>query len=232
MHFKNLTWMGTALLLATVLVSCNIGKAPEPTADVNAIYTSAAGTLIAQVNDQQTQTAQAVSPTPLVSPTALATFTPLPTFPVGTGSVPFGTPFTLGTPGAGLTPLPSPLPNGTLASGYAVGCDNATLIGETVPDGTREKGGEVFEKSWDFLNSGTCTWDEGYSFAFKSGDQMQGNDIKIDLEKEFTKPGHTQNFIVQLTPPIRAGEYKGFWQMKNDSGVWFGSLVWVDIIIK
>ena len=56
--------VATVLVLAAALTSCNIGKAPEPTQDVNAIYTSAAGTMVAQLNDQQTQTAQAIPPLP------------------------------------------------------------------------------------------------------------------------------------------------------------------------
>lgn len=53
MHLTKLIWVGTVLVLAAALTSCNIGKAPEATQDVNAIFTSAAGTMIAQLNDQQ-----------------------------------------------------------------------------------------------------------------------------------------------------------------------------------
>ena len=44
--------------------ACNLGKAPEPTPDVNALYTVAAETLVAKVGLDQTQTAAASSPTP------------------------------------------------------------------------------------------------------------------------------------------------------------------------
>jgi hypothetical protein len=233
MQFKKLAWAAAALVLSAGLASCNIGKSPEPTIDVNAVYTAAAGTMIAQLSDQQTQTAGAVSPTPLVSPTALATFTPLATFPLGIGGTPLGIPLTtFGTPVGALTPLPSPAPVGTGIFSFPVGCNDAMLIGSGPEDGTREQGAKVFEANFDFQNVGTCVWDEGYSFAFKSGDPMQGNDIKILHENDFTKPGHSQNFVLQLTPPIRAGEYKGYWQMKGDDGQWFGSLVWVDIVVK
>ena len=232
MHLTRPIWVATALILAAALTSCNIGKAPEPTQDVNAIFTSAAGTMIAQLNDQQTQTAQAVPPTALASPTPLDTFTPLPTIAGLAGVTPIGTPFTLSTPGGALTPRATSVPAGGSASGFAVGCNNAELIGETIPDGTIIHPAKRFEKAWSLQNTGTCTWDEGYSFSFKSGEQMQGENkllTKKSSNSDFTAPGHSQAFIVQMWAPAGAGEYKGYWQMKDDKGNWFGSLVWVDI---
>ncbi len=215
--------------LAASLASCNLGKAPAPTVDANAIYTAAAATLVSQMNDQQTQTAQAPTATDL------ATFTPLPTFPIGLGLTPFGTGVAVGagTPGAGITPLPTLAGAGTGgSSGFAVGADNAIFFGETIPDGTKMNPQHDFKKCWQLQNGGTSTWDENYMFAFKSGERMNGVDIKIVNSTDFTKPGHSQTFCVQLYAPKTAGEYKGFWQMKNDTGVWFGSLVSVDIIVQ
>jgi len=237
MQLKRLVWATTAVLLAVVLTSCNIGKSPEPTVDANAVYTAAAQTMVAGLSDEQTQTAQAIPPTAQSSPTPLASFTPLATFAIGTGSVPFGTPFTLGTLTPGVpgisTPKPSPIPAGTNSVSFPVGCDNATYVGETDPaDGTRMETGKTFEKGWSFQNSGTCEWGIGYSFAFKDGDQMQGEDIRISQDSDITKPGAGQAFNVHFQAPTGAGEYKGRWQMKNASGVWFGSIVWVDIVVK
>jgi hypothetical protein len=230
MQLSKLIWVLTVLLLMAALTSCNIGKAPEPTQDVNAIFTSAAGTMIAQLNDQQTQTAQAVPPTSNASPTPFDTITPLPTVAGLVGSTPFGTPFTIGTPGIGLTPLATHVPAGN--SSTASGCNDASLIGETIPDGTTIHPAKKFDKAWSLQNTGTCTWDEGYSFAFKSGEQMQGNDVVLTKQsdtKDFTPPGHSQAFVIHMWAPGTAGEYKGYWQMKDDKGNWFGSLVWVDI---
>jgi hypothetical protein len=236
MQLKRLVWATAALLLAVAMTSCNIGKAPEPTVDANAVYTSAAQTMVADLSDQQTQTAQAIPPTAQSSPTPLASFTPLATFAVGTGSVPFGTPGTplaLGTPFTVGTPKPTALPAGTNSVSCPVGCDNATYVGETDPaDGTRIEGGKQFDKGWSFQNSGTCTWGVGYSFAFKDGDQLQGEDIRISQDSDVTKPGAGQAFNVHFQAPVGAGEYKGRWQMKNASGVWFGSIVWIDIVVK
>jgi hypothetical protein len=226
MLHKRLLGTVAATALAAILAGCNLGKSPAPTVDANALYTAAAATLISQLNDQQTQTAQ------VASPTALATFTPLPTFPLGPGLTPFGTAFTLGTgtPGLGITPLATLA--GSVTNCYPVGADNACFNGETIKDGTKMSPLHSFKKCWDFLNGGTTTWDENYMFAFKSGERMDGVDIKIVLEKDFTKPGHTQNFCVPMNAPKSTGEHKGLWQMRNDAGVWFGSLVSVDIIVQ
>jgi hypothetical protein len=235
MHVNKLVWACAAVLAIAALTSCNLGKAPEPTPNVSAIYTSAAQTMVGGLSAQQTQTAAAVPPTPLATATLAASFTPLATFPVGTGAIPFGTPFTLGTPftiGTATTPLAT-LPSGTGVFSHPVGCSDATYIGETAPyDKTVLTPGERFEKGWSFQNTGTCKWDDGFSFDFKSGDQMQGANVLITANTaDFTDPGHSQAFIIHMQAPRAAGEYKGFWQMKNDAGEWFGSLVFVDIII-
>ena len=220
MHVKKLTWAVIALLLAAALASCNVGSTPVPTIDVNAIFTFAAGTMNAQLSDRGTQTAQAASPT------SAATFTSLPTFPV----IPLGTPFSISTPGGAALPTAS-TGGGTLGS-TAVGCDNANFQSETITDGTEFSAGDTFTKSWSLQNTGTCTWNAGYSFAFITGDKMGGTDKVISKDADFTEPGHSQAFNVKLQAPATAGEYKGYWQMKNAKGTAFGSRVWVDIVVK
>ncbi|MFH1185470.1 MAG: NBR1-Ig-like domain-containing protein [Chloroflexota bacterium] len=215
-----------ASLMVTALTACNIGRSPEPTADVSALYTAAAETLIAQFGEQQTQTAQAVTPTPQASPTPLASSSPLPTFPLGAGLTPFG------TLSAGSTPLSTPA--GPLAQSFPVGCDDAQFYGESIPDKTVMVPQHTFKKTWSLQNVGTCTWDEGYSFAFKSGDKLSAQPLVVNIitEKQFTKPGHSQAFAIQMEAPKEKGEFIGFWQMRSDDGTWFGSLVSVYIIVQ
>jgi hypothetical protein len=218
-----LTLVAGALMMA--ITACNIGKSPEPTADVNALYTAAAETLIAQFGEQQTQTAQAAPPTLAASPIPLASPTQLPTFALSGGLTPFS------TLSSGLTPLPTIV--GPAAQSFPVGCNDAQFIGETIPDKTEMSPQHNFKKAWSLQNVGTCTWDEGYSFSFKSGETLSANPlvIKIINETQFTKPGHSQAFVVQMEAPKAKGEYIGFWQMRSDDGSWFGSLVSVYIIV-
>ncbi len=243
MKFKQSIRAAIVLVLTAVLASCSRGNPAASKATVDALYTEAAGTILAQVADIQTQTAAAIPTKPLLSPTALDTFTPLPTFPIGV--TPFGTPFALGTPLA-LTPHPTAISTG----GFAVGCNNAIFQAETVPDKTVFKVAKKFSKAWEFLNAGTCRWDEGYGFFLKSGERLSGLDVIIpgtcpampagtpaslcttSSSKQVTLPGHTQTFVVHMEAPLQKGEYIGYWQMKDDTGAWFGSLVSVDIIVS
>jgi hypothetical protein len=191
---------------------------------VNALYTVAAETLIAQSGLDLTQTAAASSPT--ASPTPIASFTPLATFPIA-GL----TPFSLGTPIPGLTAFPTQSA-GSSAGGFAVGCNNAVYLGQTVDDKTVMSSQKEFKNGWSLQNTGTCSWDQGYTFAFKSGEQMSGEDVSIVSEDQYTEPGHSQAFVVHLQAPKAKGEYIGYWQMKSDAGEWFGSLVSIDIIVE
>jgi len=221
MHVNKLTGAVVVILMAAALTACGSGSTPVPTTDVGAIFTFAASTMNAQLNDQGTQTAQAASPTPLV------TFTPLPTFPV----IPLSTPFSVGT--ASGAALPTTSTGGSTIGSTAVGCDNSTYLSETPPnDGTQFTAGDTFKKGWGLKNSGTCAWNSGYSFVFITGDQMGGKDIVLSKSADFTDPGNSNTFIVPLQAPATAGEYKGYWQMKNATGTAFGSRVWVDIVVK
>jgi Ig-like domain-containing protein len=235
MQFKKLVGAITALFMAASLTSCNIGKAPEPTVDVNTIYTSAAQTMISALNVQQTQTAGAATATPNSSPTAQASFTPLPTFAVvSTGSIPFGTASvfgTPGTPGAGVTLLPT-LTGGTPGSSTASGCDNSAFISDvTVPDGTVMKPGKDFVKTWAIENTGTCTWDDGYALIYQGG-TLDGYDVKIKNTDQFVVPGKTTYFSVNLTASLTPNTYTDCWKMRNDRGAYFGTFICVSIKVQ
>ena len=217
----------TLLLVVAALTSCSGGKAPEPTQDVNAVYTSVASTMVAQLIDQQTQTAQAVPPTVLASPTAFDTSTPLPTFP----ATALGTPIIINTPTGAVFPTNST--GGGTPGTTAAGCNNSNFISESEPsDGTQFSKGENFSKSWTFQNTGTCTWSNSFSFGFQSGDRMGGKTILISRSVDFTLPGNNHTFTVFFEAPITAGHYIGFWQMRTPGGSSFGSRVWVDIVVK
>lgn len=232
MQYKKIIWLALVVLTAASLASCNIGKAPEPTPDVNAIYTSAAGTALAQINDQMTQTAQALPPTP----TSTATSAPLalPTLQLSAGATlfaPAGTQLAFPTLAAGL-PTATKVPSGAGTGSTAFGCSNAAFLGETIPDNTKIAAGKSFQKVWQFQNSGTCTWDEGFSFVYVSGDRLSGDDIVFHKSADFVKPGGGTSFIVNMVAPTKAGTYKGLWQMKDDKGNFFGPRVWVQIIVE
>lgn len=231
MQQKKFIWLALVVLLASSLVSCNIGKAPEPTQDVNAIYTAAAGTALAQISDQMTQTAQAVPPSPLPSSTSAS----LPTLQLSAGATPFGvagTQFVFNTPGAGTLPTATKVPSGAGTGSTAVGCNDALFLQETIPDGTIIAKGESFDKVWQVRNTGTCAWDDGFTFVFVSGDQLGGTTKNFNKASDFVAPGYGTSLIVPMVAPTTAGTYTGSWKLKNDAGQLFGPLLTVKIVVQ
>ena len=230
MVFRKKTWLVMTFLTALVLTACNIGATPAPTIDVNAVYTAAAGTAIANFSQQMTETAMAASPTPPPTNTAQPLPTPLPTFPAGVvGVVPTslagtGTPAVFNTPGTFTTPV------GTLAGSS---CNNSAFIADvTVPDGTIMKPGQDFTKTWAIQNTGTCKWDDGYTLAFVQGDNMDGYNITLKKTSDFVAPGSSVNFSIKMTAHLAPGKYTGCWKMQDDKGFFFGTLLCYSIEVQ
>ena len=239
MKFRNSLWLTGTMILAIILSSCSLGATPAPTEDPGVIQTQAVNIVLTQIAMQQTQTALAIPPTvtptntPFPSPTLGILSTIAPIGGVGT-AIPFNTQL------PGLTPLASPFATvGNLATVTTKnGCNDGTFMGEGAPfDKDVIAAGKDFSKSWQILNSGTCRWDEGYSFAFLpelSSPELKGYSIVLGKDKpeDYTEPQHTQSFVVKLTAPKTAGEYKGYWKLKDDAGNAFGPLVSVWITVK
>ncbi len=234
MTFRKVYWLAIVFTLVIILSACNLGATPAPAQDPGVIQTQAFNLVLTQSAMQITQTAQSIPPSPMPTATlaALPTFAPI----NGVGTV---TPFGFG-PLPGFTPITSPLPTLGAVSTTTTknGCNDGTYIGETAPfDGTEVGIGELISKGFTILNSGTCPWDEGYAFAFQvdlSSPEILGESIVLPKNKpeDYTAPGHTQSFIVKFKAPKTAGEYKGYWKLRDDGGHYFGPLVYVDIIVR
>jgi hypothetical protein len=230
------------LTAALTLAGCNMGATPAPTADLNAINTAAVATAMGQISAQLTETALAApSPTPMPTDTTipLATFA-LPTTagsPVAGGALPTvsfnSTPVTNTTPLAGFTAISSPAaPVSTKSAGDA--CNNSVYIADvTYPDNTEIKPGTDFKKIWRVQNSGTCTWDEGYRLVFIGGDKAL-DPVSFEFKKsdDFVAGGATADVGINLTAPEKEGTYTATWQMQSDSGVYFGTLLTVVVVVK
>jgi len=191
-------WLAISIM-AVGLTSCNLGKAPEPTTDVSGVYTSVASTMISQLNGQLTQTAQAVPPTALASPTVLDTLAPLPTLaltpPTSTNAIgsTSTTPLVVFTPVSG-----TPLAGGAAgSSSTAVGCADSIFVQDmTIPDGTVETAGAVFQKTWRMRNTGTCAWDGGFKFAFAYGTKLGTGPLTITLTTDSIPAGGSKDFVL------------------------------------
>ena len=229
-RLRKCLWLAISIL-AVGLASCNMGKAPEPTTDVSGVYTSVASTMISQLNGQLTQTAQAVPPTALASPTVLDTLAPLPTLAltllstnaIGSTST---TPLVVLTPVSG-TPLVGVAAG---SSSTAVGCADSIFVQDmTIPDGTVETAGIVFQKTWRMRNTGTCAWGGGFKFAFAYGTKLGTGPLTITLTTDSIPAGGSKDFGITLTAPSVPNTYTGCWKMQTDQGYWFGQAACVTI---
>jgi uncharacterized protein YkwD len=114
----------------------------------------------------------------------------------------------------------TPAPTATSAAPVPACLDEAVFVGDvTVPDGTLFKPGEAFSKTWKVKNTGTCTWDAGYSLAYISGDIMNG---KFNNPIGPISPGGLADISVDLVAPARGGEQFGYWEFQNAAGQRFG----------
>lgn len=221
-----------ALVMTLLLGACAIGQQPEITpdvVDVDAIYTSAAATAIAQM----TELASIATPTlpPTATPTSdmpLVQVTPLAddpdddneTPPDSATITPTRPPITA-APGVGGTPAPE--------------CNSAAFEGETIPDGTIFMPNVNITKVWKFRNTGTCTWTDGYSFRFVDGERMGGVDYYFIGENNHVAPGETVNVSINIRTPMTSGRMVGYWQLFSDQAtnfMRFGWPVYIDIEIK
>jgi hypothetical protein len=196
-----------AILGTVLLAACAPATPYETPVDVNAVRTSAAMTVVAEL----TLTAASWTATPL-PPTA--TLTPEP--PTATATEAFTTDPTLAALG---TP--------------AALCDNLTFdpatVDVTIPDGTQMTPGQDFVKTWKIKNNGNCVWGEGYGLIFAYGEKMSGQPaplgavVQIDQEIEVS---------INFKAPDKAGEYTSAWQMANAKGVTFGKAIFVKILVQ
>jgi uncharacterized protein YkwD len=197
-------WFFTSfVLLALLATACsrnpdNLTPARPTTTAVDSlpVQPSSTPTTQAQVDTPATPQPSAVLPTLTVELSE-----PAPTIPATQGAEP-----------------PPSIPTST--SPGAPCLDEAVFVGDiTVPDGTLFRPGEAFTKTWRVKNTGTCTWDTGYSLVYISGDIMNGN---FNNPIGPTSPGELADVSVDMAAPMRGGEQTGYWQFKNASGQPFG----------
>lgn len=213
-----------------IVTGCNFGATPAPTQDLNAINTSIVGTTVAQLSSQMTATALALpsaTPESTNTPEGIATVALSPTAG-GIPTISFNA-----TPLPGFTALPSPTQAGaTAALGDA--CSNNVFEGDvTIPDGSVLKPGEDFIKIWAIRNTGTCTWDDGFTLVFIGGDRaIDPYDFEFKKPDDWVSSGESVNIGIKLTAPLAEGDYQGHWRMRNDRGYYFGTILSVYITVK
>jgi hypothetical protein len=194
------------LLAILVLAACAPATPVEPTPDVNAVRTSAAYTVVAEL----TLTAAAWTPTAM-PPTETPTLEP-PTE----------------TPTEAFTTDPTQIALGTLEL-----CDNSTNDGTTVdvtiPDDTVMTPGQEFVKTWKIQNIGPCPWGDGYGLIFVSGEKMNGKPQPLT---SVVLTGQEVEVSINFTAPTKIGVYSSTWSMVSPTGYPFGKTFYVKIIVQ
>ncbi len=119
-------------------------------------------------------------------------------------------------------------------SGGDAACMKASLIDETMPDGTIIKPGQQFTKSWRIRNDSTCTWSTAYKIVFWDGELMGGGYVYNFPQQAL--PGDTVEVPLVLTAPLEDGTYKSSWKLQTPGGSTFGvganSPFWADIVVS
>jgi hypothetical protein len=197
----------TAILFMMLVAACGSANSPgqEPTPDVSAIRTSAAGTVVSQF----TLTAAAFTVTP-----SEPTETPAPEV-TDTG-----------------TPTVATVAQVTNALGTTVAlCDSLSFVADVnVPDDTSMSPGQDFVKTWKVKNSGSCPWGAGYKLVYAGyADDMSG---QFQPLTGVVQPGQEVEVSVQFKAPDAADQYLSAWQMSNPSGVTFPEIIFVKIIVQ
>lgn len=201
------------MILMLGLASCNL---PRPTP------TSTVGPEDVQVYAQQTIQALGTqlalaTPTSIILDTPVSEAVPTNT-PVDSTATPQATP----QPVATGTPVASPTPQTPTAT--PLPCDKAHFISDiTIPDGTTMLPGATFVKTWELENVGSCTWTSSYAVVFANDGNSMGGPASKELTSGTVATGQKVQVSVELKAPTTPGTYRGYWILRNPSGLTFGT---------
>jgi|GEM_PF-857599 len=205
------------VLLSILLSACGPTTTPAPTADVNAIYTQAAGTVVAGL----TQTSAAMPTATPVPPTS--TPQPSPTTPPTAQVLATATQSAQTFPTA---PIPTPVP---VDPATAQGCYNASYIADvTILYSPAFKPGDKFTKTWRIKNTGTCDWSRAISIAFISGDRFGAATTAISQK---VLAGNITEISLAMVAPSLTGVVTSNWRLITDLGKPFGPVLSTSITL-
>jgi hypothetical protein len=180
-----------SMIIMLILSACSAETTPDP-----AISTAVAQTVAAQSASQSTETA-------IPSATALVTEGPLQFIPTLTPLVPIAT---------------VTLPKSTAS--VKTECGKASLVSETVPDGTIYAPNASFTKTWEIKNESNCVWDTSYKIVFWDGEILGGGYV-YNLPQS-APPGTTFPISIVLKAPAADGPYTSEWMLQTPDGTEFG----------
>jgi hypothetical protein len=90
----------------------------------------------------------------------------------------------------------------------------------TIPDGTRLRPGQSFSKTWRLVNAGSCTWAQGYSAVWFSGELL--GQSRIQFLRASVQPGQSIDVTIEMIAPKKAGVYQSNWKLSDSNANLFG----------
>jgi len=111
----------------------------------------------------------------------------------------------------------------------ATAIDDAQLEGPAgAPAGREVRAGAPFRQTWAIRNTGSTTWSEGYELAFVGGEAM-GETRRVPVGR--VAPQGVAEVSADLIAPDAPGRAVGRWRMRNGRGEWFGSTLFVAVVV-
>lgn len=99
----------------------------------------------------------------------------------------------------------------------------------TIPDYTVMTPAQVFTKSWQVQNTGTCPWQPGFQVVLVGGVAMGGSPFKL---ASTVNPGSLSEIDIKMAAPTnQTGLVQGTWRMLDANGNQFGNVMTVNIVI-
>ncbi len=143
-------------------------------------------------------------------------------------NVPTATPTSTSTPAP--TATPTLVPTSTPTPSLSATCINNLAFVEdvSVPDGSTLAPGQTFNKIWRVQNTGSCTWGNGYTFAYVGGSLLNAPTV---VGVPVTPPGATTDLVVPMVAPSTAGTDNGYWELRGPTGAVFGPTLNVTIVV-
>ena len=145
-----------------------------------------------------------------------------------------GSPAASATPAApgvstATTPAQAALPTTTAQSAGACRNDAAFVEDLTVPDGTLVEPGQLVDKRWAVINSGTCDWGPDYRLRPIAGNPLVGGRAEALFP---ARAGEEAIWRVTFEAPAEPGEYIGQWQAFDPAGTPFGDTVFLVLEVE
>jgi hypothetical protein len=199
--FRTLRYIGIVFIMGALLfTACSVGGVRTPTTDPQAIYTSAAKTVGAELTQSG-----ALTPSATFTTTITETETTVPTSVTVAPTV--NTPTLAATQPSIGTPTIANVP------------DKAEFVSQAVADGTKFNPGNTIAMKWVIKNIGTTTWTTAYTAKFYAGDQMSA--APTFAFTQAIKPGDTIEVAVNFTAPNSLGKKSSIWVLQNANGINF-----------